>query len=143
MCLNAAHATLGSHGVSHILLDIRNRRWPELLQSVEMGHSLRRWRDSNGERFTSDIGRIVAQIIVDARERDNRWISLVNAEYGIAEHVLRNYIGHGDNVLLCILTHVTRQVFQTGSRTPWILLSLSEFSIHDTFPELRHAFCAL
>jgi hypothetical protein len=48
MCLNAAHATLGSDGASHILLDIRNRRWPELLQSVEMGDSLRRWGDSNG-----------------------------------------------------------------------------------------------
>jgi hypothetical protein len=143
MCLNAAHATLGSDGVSHILLDIRNRRWPELLQSVEMGHSLRRWSDSNGKQFTMDVRRIVAQIIVDARERDNRWISLVNAEYGIAEHVLRNYIGHGDSVLLCIFTHMTRQVFHTGSRTPWILLSLSEFSIQDTLPELRHAFCAL
>lgn len=143
MCLNAAHATLGSDGVSHILLDIRNRRWPELLQSVEMGHSLRRWSDSNGKQFAMDVRRIVAQIIVDARERDNRWISLVNAEYGIAEHVLRNYIGHGDSVLLCILTHMTRQVFHTGSRMPWILLSLSEFSVHDTLPELRHAFCAL
>jgi hypothetical protein len=143
MCLNAAHATLGFDGVSHILLDIRSRRWPELLQSVEMGHSLRNWSDGNGKQFTSDVRRIVAQIIVDARERDNRWISLVNAEYSIAEHVLRNYIGHGDSVLLCILTHVTRQVFHTGSRTPWILLSLSEFSIHDMLPELRHAFCAL
>ena len=143
MCLNAAHVTLGPDGVSHILLDIRNRRWPELLQSVEMGHSLMRWTETNGKHFSSDVRRIAAQIIVDARERDNRWISLVNAEYGIAEHVLRNYIGRGDNVLLCILTHVTRQVFDTSSRTPWILLSLSEFSIHDTFPELRHAFCAL
>lgn len=143
MCLNAANATLGFDGVSHILLDIRNRRWPELLQSVEMGHSLRRWRDSNGKQFASDIGRIVAQIIVDARERDNRWISLVNTEYGIAEHILRNYIGNGDSVLLCVLTRMTRQVFHTGSWTPWILLSLSEFSIHDTLPELRHAFCAL
>ena len=143
MCLNAAHAILGFDGVSHILLDIRNRRWPELLQSVEMGYSLRRWKATNGKQFASDVQRIVAQIIVDARERDNRWISLVNAEYGIAEHVLRNYIGHGDSVLLCILTHVTREIFHTGSWTPWILLSLCEFSIHNTFPELRHAFCAL
>ena len=143
MCLNAAHATLGFDGVSHILLDIRNRRWPELLQSVEMAHSLRHWSDTNGKQFTSDVRRIVAQVIVDARKRDNRWISLVNAEYSIAEHVLRNYIGHGDSVLLCILTHMARQIFHTRSWTPWILLSLSEFSIHDMLPELRHAFCAL
>jgi hypothetical protein len=42
------HSVLMVSLVSHILLDIRNRCWPELLQSNEMGHSLRRWGDSNG-----------------------------------------------------------------------------------------------
>jgi hypothetical protein len=143
ICLNAAHAALGSDGVSQIIQDILSGRWPELLQSVEMGHSLRRWSSTNDERFTPSVRRIVAQIVVCVRERDNRWIALVKAEYGMAEHVLREHIGHGDSVLLSILIHVIYQAFYTGPWTPWILLSLSKFTILDTSPELQHAFCAL
>ena len=143
ICLNAAHAALGSDGVFQILQDILNGRWPELLQSVEMAHSLRRWSRTNEERFTPNVRRIVAQIVVGVRERDNRWIALVKAEHGMAEHVLREYVGHGDSVLLSILNHVTHKAFHTGSWTPWILSSLSEFTILDTSPELQHAFCAL
>ena len=141
--LNAAHAALGFDGVSQILSDISCWRWPELLQSAEMGHSLRRWSNTNAERFTWNVRRIMAQIIVGVRERDDRWFSLVKAEYGMAEHVLRDYVGHGDSVLLSILIHMTRQAFHTGSWMPWVLSSLSEFSIHDTLPGLQHAFCAL
>ena len=143
ICLNAAHATLDFDDISQILWDIITRRWPELLQSVEIGHSLRHWSNSKDERFTPDVRRIVAQIVVGVRERDNRWISLVEGEYGIAKNVLREYIGHGDSELLFILIHTTRQTFHTGSWTPWILSSLSDFTIHDTSPELQHAFCML
>ena len=143
ICLNAAHAVLGSDDVSQILQDIRSGRWPELLQSVEIGHSLRRWRNSNDKQFTENVRRIMAQIVVGVRERDSRWLSLVKAEYGIAEPALRKYSGHGDSVLLSILIHMTRQAFHTRSLTPWLLSSLSEFNIHDTSPELQHAFCAL
>ena len=143
ICLNAAHAALGSEDVSQILWYILSKRWPELLQSVETGHALRRWSNSIDERFTPDARRIVAQIVVGVQERDDRWMSLVKAEYDIPEHVLRDYIGHGDSVLLSILLHMTREAFRTSSWTPWILSSLSEFKICDTFPELQHASCAL
>ncbi len=143
ICLNAAHTALGVNGVSHIFRDVFNGRWPELLQSAEIGHSLRHWSNSTDKRFTWDVRRAVTQIVVGVRERDNRWISLVQAEYGIPFHVLRDYIGQGDSVLLSILIHMTRQAFQTRSCIPWILSSLSKFSIRDTFPELQHAFCAL
>ena len=142
-CLNATHAALGFDGVFQILLDILRQRWPELLQSVEMGHSLRRWSKTNDERFAMVVRRIMAQIVVGVRDRDDRWFSLVKAEYGIAEHVLRNYIGHSDSVLLSILIHTTRQAFHTGSWTPLVLSSLSEFNVHDTLPGLQHVFCAL
>ena len=141
ICLNASHAALGSESVSHILQDILSGRWPEMLQSIEMGHSLRRWRSGNW--FNPNVRRIVAQIVVGVRERDNRWFSLVKAEYGIAGHVLRKYIDHGDSDLLFILIQMTRQTFHTGFWTPWILSSLSEFNIRDTSPELQHTFCAL
>ena len=143
ICLGASHAASGFDGVSQILWYILSGRWPELLQSVEVGHSLHRWGNSNDERFTPDVRRIVAQIVVGVRERNDRWISLIEAEYGIEGHFLREYVGHGDSVLLSILIHTTRQAFHSGSWTPWILSSLSEFNIRDTSPELRHAFCAL
>ncbi len=143
VCLNAAYAALCRDDVSQILLDIRNGRWPELLQSVEMGHSLRRWSNCNNEHFLPYVQRIVAQIVPGIRERDDRWISLIIAEYGIEDRDLQDYIGHGDSVLLSILIHMTRQAFHTGSWTPWILWSLSKFDIRDTLPELQHAFCAL
>ena len=143
VCLNAAHEALGVNGVSRIFTDIFSGRWPELLQSVEIGHSLRRWNSSSDKQITWDVRRLAAQIIVGVRERDDCWISLAKAEYGIASHVLRDYIGHGDSVLLSILIHMTREAFHTRSWTPWILSSLAEFSIRDTFPELQHEFCAL
>ena len=141
-CLNAAHAALGCDRVSHILWEILNGRWPELLHSVEIGHSLRRWSNTIDERFTPDVRRIVAQIVIGARERNDRWIALVRAEFGVPDRDLRKYITDRDSVLLSILIHVTRQALQTGSWTP-VLSSLSEFSIHDTLPQLQQAFCAL
>ncbi|KAH9985775.1 hypothetical protein BJV77DRAFT_965443 [Russula vinacea] len=54
ICLGASHAASGFDGVSQILWYILSGRWPELLQSVEVGHSLHRWGNSNDERFTPD-----------------------------------------------------------------------------------------
>ena len=141
--LDAAHTTQSSGDISQILLDILNRRWPELLQSVEMGHTLRRWSSRNDERFHPDVRRVVAHIVVGAQERDDCWISLVKAEFDIADRVLGDHNGLGDSVLLSILIHMTRQAFHTRSWTPRVLLLLSDFNIRDTFPELQHVFCAL
>jgi hypothetical protein len=146
-CLDAAHAALGFDGVSHILWDILNGRWPELLQSAEIGHSLRRWSSKIDERHTPEVRRIVTQIVVGVRERDEGWISLVKAEFAVPDRDIRGYISHGDpvkdSVLLSILIHVTREALYTGSWTPFVLSSLSKFSIQDTLPELQQAFCAL
>jgi hypothetical protein len=143
ICLDAARAALGFDGVSQIFRDILNGRWPELIQSVEMVQTLRNWGNKNDEQFTPYLQRIVAQAVVDVRERDYRWMSLVKAEFAVPDPVLRSYVPHGDSVLLAILIHVTRQAFHTGSWTPWVLSSLSGFNIRDTLPKLQHAFCAL
>ena len=145
-CLDAAHAALGFDGVSHILWDILNGRWPDLLQFAVIGHSLRRWSSSIDERHTPEVRRIVAQIVVGARERDEGWISLVKAEFAVPDRAIRKHIADGDSVLLSILIHVTRQALHTGSChswTPFVLSSLSKFSIRGTHPRLQHAFCAL
>jgi hypothetical protein len=143
ICLDAARAALGFDGVSQIFQDILNGRWPELIQSVEVVQSLRQWSNEKDERFTQYVKRIVAQAVVDVLERDDRWISLVKAEFDVPDHVIQSYITHENSVLLSILIHVTRQAFHTGFWTPWVLSSLSGFSIHDTLPGLQHAFCAL
>jgi hypothetical protein len=143
ICLDAARAALGFEGVSQILQDILSGRWPELIQSVEIVQSLRHWNDKNERRFTQYVRRIVTQVVVDVRERDEGWISLVKAEFAVPDRDIRSYISHGDSVLLSILIHVTRQALQTGSWAPWVLSSLSGFNIHDTLPGLQHAFCTL
>jgi hypothetical protein len=143
ICLDAAVAALCFDGVSQILWDILNGRWPELIQSVEIAQSLRHWNDKNDGRFTEYVQRIVAQVVVGVREHDYRWISLVKDEFVVPDRIFRSYIAQGDSMLLSILIHMTRQAFHSGSWTPWVLSSLSGFNIHDTLPELQHAFCAI
>jgi len=143
ICLDAAHEVLGPDGVSQILCDILNGRWRELLQSVEMAHSLIRWRKSTDDEFTIYVRRIVTQVVAGVRERDDRWISLAKAEFGVPDSVLRDNIRHGDSALLSLLIHLTRQAFRSGSWTPFILGTLTRFDLCNTLPELQHEFCAL
>ena len=143
ICLDATHVVLGVDGVSQILFDILNGRWKELLQSVDMGHSLRRWSDSADEQYAPFVRGIVAQIIASARERDVRWISLVRQEFGIPDQVLRANIDDGDSASLSALLYMIRQAIRTGSWTPWTLSSLSQFDIRNTLPKLQHEFCCL
>ena len=140
--LNAAHAALGYDDVMQILWDILNGRWPYLTQSVEMIQSLRHWAVKNDE-FTPYIQRIVAQAVVDVRERGESWISLVKDEFDLPDPVIRRFIAHGNSASLSILIHITRRAFRTGSWTSRVLGSLSAFNVHNTLPGLQHAFCTL
>ena len=144
-CLNAAYKALGTDGVSQILFHILNggSLWGELLQSVEMAHSLRRWNKNTDDEITHYVRRIVHQVIAGVRERDDRWISLAEAEFGVPDRVLRDNIKHGDSALLSLLIHMTRQAFRTGSWTPYILATLTQFDMSNTLSELQHEFCYL
>jgi len=142
-CLNATHAVLGTDEVSQILCDIFNGRWPELLQSVEMAHSLRRWGNSADKRLNHFVRKIVTHVVAGVQERDDQWISLAMAEFGVQDHVLRDNIEHGDSALLSLLIHITRQAFYCGSWTPFTLASFAQFEIRNTRPELQHEFCSL
>jgi len=140
-CLKATHAVLGRDGVLQILCDILNERWPELLHSVEMAHTLRRWSDGADDEITHYVRRIVTRVVAGVRERDDRWISLAMAEFNVPDHVLA--VRHGDSALFSLFIYITRQAFRTGSWTPFILSSLTKFDIRNTLPELQHEFCAL
>ena len=141
-CLNATHAVLGTDGVSQILYDVLSGRWGEV-SSVEMGLSLRDWDNNNNEEFTPFVRRIITQIIISIRERDERWISLVVDEFGVPDHTLRANIRHGDSALLSLLIHVTHQATRSNSWAPFTLASLTKFDICAALPELQHEFCSL
>ena len=140
-CLNAAHAALGPYEVSRILDNILNGHWDEALQSVEIGLALRLWghsRDHNRE-----VRRIVACIISHVEEHDDRWILLVKETFGVPDRVFRDYLAHGDSVLLSILINVSHEARHASPFTSGILSSLSRFDIHNTLPGLQHEFCTL
>ena len=141
ICLNAAHAALGPSAASRILDNAFNGHLNEALQSAEIGHALRLW--GHGRDHDPKIRRIVARIIARARQRDERWTTLVKETFGVSDDILRDNLAHGDSVLLSILIHASRQANRARSLTSGILSSLSEFDIHNTLPGLRHDFCAL
>jgi len=71
-----------------MLNDILNGRWPNLLQSIEMGHSLISWGHNSDESYQSYIRSIVSCIIATAPKRNNPWISLAVDQLGVLEDLL-------------------------------------------------------
>ncbi|KAF8461664.1 hypothetical protein DFH94DRAFT_801476 [Russula ochroleuca] len=141
-CLNAAHAALGPDAVSQILDNVFKGRWDEALQSIEVGHALRRWGHSRDHDL--NVRRIIACIITRVRGRDDRWTALVKEAFGVPDGVLRDNLAHGDDsVLLSILIHVSRQASRAGSRTWEILPSLSKFDVRNTHSGLQDDFCTM
>ena len=140
-CLNAAHAALGPRAVSKVLDDIFHGHWNKVPQSVEIGHALRLW--SHRQDHDLKIRQIVACIIARVRGCDERWTLLVKETFGVPDRVFRDYLAHGDSVLLSILIHVSRQANAASFWTSGVLSSLSKFDIRNTLPELQHEFWAL
>ena len=140
-CLNAAHTALGSHKVSGILDNILNRHWDKALQSVEIGHALRLW--GHGQEHETIVRLIVACVITRVRVRDDRWTLLVKETFGMPDRVFRDYLAHGDSLLLSILIRVSREASRARPFPSEILSSLSQFDIHNTLPRLQHDFCTL
>ena len=144
ICLNASNAALGSFAVSRILGNIFDGRWREAPQSIELGHSIRRWCLSSDEWVALTARSLVASIIA-AQERNDRWIALVKDQFGLPDRILRDNIRYGDSVLLVILLHVINNLFH-AVLPPWdsnILRVLSRFDILNTLPHLQHEFCTL
>ena len=119
-----------------------------VLRSVETGHCLGILRNGGAASLARGI---IASIISNA-ERNDRWFALVTDELGISKGVLRDYLAHGDSVLLANLIHIARHFFHSllqhdhlelTRKSSSILSSLSEFDILNTLPELQHDFCDL
>jgi hypothetical protein len=144
ICINAMNVIHSSEAGSEIFNDILYGRLGPIPQSVETGHALARWCRSNQREIAVPARCVVARILANVRERDELWVALANDQFDLPEHLVRDNITHGDNsVLLSILIHVARQAIRSGSLTPGVLYSLSQFSIHDTAPGLQQDFCTL
>ena len=119
----------------------------DVLRSVEIGRSLR----SSGDGLCAPG--IIAGFIanVQERERDYRWIALAKRQLGVSEEKLRDYLAHGDSVLLANLTHITRLLFRACLKDIkgmtfclyYILPLISNFDIRHALPGLQHDFCDL
>jgi hypothetical protein len=142
-CLNAAHSALGPSAVSKILGDFFKRPRDEALKSVAIGHSLRPWGHNSDDLIRSNVRTIIACIITRARNRDEQWTVLVKEVYGVQDGAFRDYLEHGDSVLLAILITIAREGLRTGRSERGVLESLSQFDICNTVVELQRNFCTL
>jgi Family of unknown function (DUF6535)/WW domain len=123
----------------------------QLLQSVEMGRSLRKQGDGTEEKIGLCAQSLVAGIISKVQPGDHRWIALAADQLGKSEDVIRGYLEHHQtNLLLANLTYITRQIFESSfedremaSASASILPTLSNFDIENILPGLQHAFCDL
>jgi len=132
---------------------IFSEEWNGLLSSVELGLFLRRRRVGPNEPYAASYAQSAISIIISREQvRDNRWFELTTGHLGISRPVLRNYLAHGDSVLLANCIHTTRYLIDIYSSEGWVhapgsrsktLESVTKFDILRTLPELQHSFCDL
>jgi hypothetical protein len=116
-------------------------------RSIEIGRSLGNLRNSD----VASLARGITAGIIANAERSYRWSTLTMEELGLSEDKLRNYLAHGDSVLLANLIHITRHFFDSlceGDRdlareSLCILPLVSGFNILNTLPKLQYDFCSL
>ena len=145
ICFNAADEINPDDGVWDLLNIIMIHDWHGAPHSVEIGHFLRSWVKASLKRskFTCEMKVIIACIIASVREHDDGWIALAMDHLGVPEGVLRDYLSHGDSVLLANLIHLTRYYIRSGSSSSIDLERIARFDIRNTLPELQHEFCTL
>ena len=145
--IDAAHLSEAAFEILDVLFDRR----PALFRSVELGHSLISWGNSDDRKTTLFAQGIIACIIANAPQRDERWLSLTMHHLGIPEHVPRGLLNHGSSVLLANLIHFTSQFVRTFRKAGWgeshltyILPRLgSNYNVQNTLPGVQHDFCRL
>jgi hypothetical protein len=157
VCVNVADAVRLPGTALSILKDIFSGDRNDVLESVETGQNLRSGGNSTQQGISrEEIGlcaqSIVAGIISNVQENNDRWITLSADQLGQSEDVIRGHLEHGnDNVLLANLTYITRQIIHSlednremAVAASFILPSLSSnFDVRNTLPELRQDFLAL
>jgi Family of unknown function (DUF6535) len=143
--LEVADATDGA-----ALLDLFSQtEYQDLLQTVDVGHSLSQNLDRRGGEMGLPAQVIVSDILANVQQRDSRWIELAVVQLGKSGDDIRRYLAHGNNnVLLSSWIHMARRISNSSPgfnrrAAKYILPKLSEFDIRATLPELQQEFCVL
>ena len=142
--LNAANVAVGPDAGSKATHRIIfNENWHEVPPSPETRYILTRWAKSNSQHTVASGKCIVARIIAKGWKRDETWMALAMDQLGVSEDVLKDYLTHGNSVLLANLIKITRLFFENKFPYHDVLGSVSEFSVEDILPALRQEFCTL
>ena len=139
ICLAAADVDISAES-ERAFQKIVYENWREIPQSVEFAEFLTSWDKRRYGRYTQWI---IANVLAHVDERDDRWMALAMDYLGIPEPVLRDYLAHGDSLLLAILIHSTRHAILSDSSIFRLLPPLSDFDVHNTLPGLQRDFCTL
>ena len=147
ICLEAIEGADLAIAVPRVLGTICSRGVVGVSRFVEIGHSLGKLRNSN----VASLARAMIAGVISNAERDRHWSMLAMDELAVSEDTLRNYLAHGDSVLLANLIHIIRHFFvslREGHRdlaqeSLCILPSISKFDSLETLPELQREFCNL
>ena len=145
--IDAAHLSNAAHKILYEFCKDR----PALFRSVELGHALISWGNNDDRKSTLFVQCIIACVIANVPQRNERWFSLTTHHLSISEHVLRGYLDHGDSVLLANLIHFTHQFIRNFPRANWGWFPISfiygwlesNFDVQNTLPGLQHDFCDL
>jgi len=140
ICITAADEMDTSTGSEYNFAKIIDQYWGTMPQSVEFGEFLRSWDKWRNGRYAQWI---IASIVANEDERDDRWMALAMDYLGISQHVLQEYLAYGDSILFAILNHSIRHAIDTNFSSFRLLPPLSEFDLPSTHPRLQHEFCGL
>ena len=154
-CVKAADSARLSDAATTILQKVIEGDMDAVLRSVEIVHSLIRISLGN----TNDKGLVLRKQAIFAEviarepvgERGYYWTALVMNQLGVSKSLLREYLTHGNSVLLANLIHFTRQFFHSRSSGDSAIIhalrnslpSISELDLKNTLPQLQRDFCAL
>jgi len=140
ICITAADDTDTSTGSEYNFAKIIYQYWHAIPQSVEFGEFLRSWDKWRNGRYAQWI---IANIVAKKDEHDDRWMALAMDYLGISQHVLQDYLAHGDSIQLAILIHSIRHAMRSNFSPFRLLPPLSRFNVLNTLPRLQHEFCDL
>ena len=111
--------------------------------SIERSQAMGRWITHSSHDVSVTARHRVIENLPKIRERDNRWTALASDVYGLpARDIEYNVALGGDNVLLAILIHVSRQAIHSYKEGMFgFVKALNQFNIRYTLPGPQHDFC--
>jgi hypothetical protein len=135
----------------YIFQDVFNGAWDGISNFVEFGHFL--WKDNYSDWYQAYYSTcMIAIVMVKVKERDDRWLQLAMSHLGVSAPSLKNYLSHGDSVLVANWIRVIRCIipvpfesFRDGNGfvNRKTLELVSKFNIKDALPTVQHDFCDL